>query len=129
MKTRKIVLMACALVMLLATQALAGVSLEVLNPASSIELTGKLAPRLSDLNGKRVAMWLSGPYKDAEGLLTGNGMGEVIYDTIAADLKAKYPNVTIVPYTDLPIDYENWPAPLEAVLATNPDAVIVGAGG
>lgn len=119
--------MALALVMMLATQALATVSLEVLNPSASIEITDKLAPRLTDLNGKRVAMWLSGGLKADNGELSGNGYSEVMFDKIAADLRAKYPNVEILPYTEFPLSYS--PLPLDEILAANPDAVIIGAGG
>ncbi|NLY55026.1 MAG: hypothetical protein GX058_00785 [Firmicutes bacterium] len=127
MKTRRVLVMALALVMLIASQALATVSLEVLNPSAAIEITQKLAPRLSDLNGKRVAMWLSGGVKDEDGLFTGNGYSEIFFDEIAAALKAKYPNVEIIPYTEFPISYS--PLPLENILAVKPDAVIIGAGG
>ncbi len=129
MKTRRVALIVCAILALTAAQALASVSLEVLNPASTIELKSDLAPRLGDLNGKRIAMWLSGGYKDEEGKLSGNGMAEVLFDAIAKEIKAVYPKVEIIPYSEFPVKYSPFNEPLEAILATNPDGVIVGAGG
>ena len=98
------------------------VELTVLNPTSAVEAVGEYAPRLDNLNGKRVAMWLSG-----EGIDTG--YGEIVYERLAEKLKAEYPDVVIIPYNELPITYSPKDEVVGDLLATNPDALIVGVGG
>lgn len=98
------------------------VELAVLNPTSAVEVVGEYAPRLDNLNGKRVAMWLSGEGSDV-------GYGEIVYDRLAEKLKAEYPDIVIIPYDELPITYSPKDETVEALLAAEPDAVIVGVGG
>lgn len=124
MKMRRLLLAVIAIVAMAAVPAFAwgGVSLTVYNPSGTIEVQHELAPRLPDLNGKRIAMWLSGNEY-------GTGKSDVLYDALAAELKAKYPNAIILPYTQFPIKYSPAPEVLKAILDAKPDAVIVGAGG
>lgn len=96
--------------------------LSVYNPSGSIEIQHELAPRLADLNGKRVALWLSGNEY-------GTGKSAAVYDALAQELKAKYPKIEIIPYTQLPITYSPAPEVIKTILAAKPDAVVVGVGG
>lgn len=96
--------------------------LTVLNPSGAIQVKHDLAARLTTLNGKTVAMWLSGEELEV-------GHGGVAYEALAKTLKEIYPEVTIVPYTELPISYSPQDEVLSAILAKKPDAVIVGFGG
>ena len=98
------------------------VELTVLNPTSAVELVGKYAPRLDDLNGKRVALWLASMSDDA-------GHDNLIYEKLAEKLKAEYPKVTIIPYEELPRKYSPQDEVVSDILATKPDAVIIGVGG
>lgn len=99
------------------------VELTVLNPTSAVEMVGEYAPRLEDLNGKRVAFWLAS-MSDEDA-----GYDNLIYDKLAEKLKADYPDVIIVPYAELPLKYSPQDEVVGDILATKPDAVIVGVGG
>lgn len=99
-----------------------GVELTVLNPTSAVEVVGKYAPRLDDLNGKRVAMWLASKSLDA-------GYDQVVYEKLAEKLKAEYPDIVIIPYTELPLTYSPQDEVVEELLAAKPDALIIGVGG
>jgi hypothetical protein len=96
--------------------------LTVLNPTSAVEADGEYAPRLDDLNGKRVAMWLTDKALNV-------GYGEIVYEQLAEKLKAEYPDVVIIPYDELPIKYSPRDEVMEGLLGADPDAVIVGVGG
>lgn len=99
------------------------VELTVLNPLSAVEVVGEYAPRLEDLNGKRVALWLASMSDE------DFGQDNLIYDKLAEKLKADYPKVTIIPYEELPLKYSPQDEVVEDILATEPDAVIIGVGG
>ena len=98
------------------------VELTVHTPISAVKAVGEYAPRLNDLNGKRVAMWLASKSLDA-------GYDEIIYEKLAEKLKAEYPNVVIIPYGELPTKYSPQDEVVEDLLAAKPDAVIIGVGG
>lgn len=98
------------------------VELTVLNPTSAVEVVGKYAPRLEDLNGKRVALWLASKASDT-------AYDQIIYEKLAEKLKAQYPDVVIIPYTELPLKYSPQDEVVGDLLAAKPDAVIIGVGG
>ncbi len=114
-----------ALLLLVAAVAavpVAAAELTVLNPSATVRVSHQLAPRLTTLNGKTIAMWLSG-------LEVAVGRGDVAYEALAATLKTLYPEVNIIPYTELPIKYSPQDEVLNAILAKKPDGVIIGFGG
>lgn len=96
--------------------------LTVLNPTSAVEVVGEYAPRLDDLNGKRVALWLASKSVDV-------GYDQIVYEKLAEKLKAEYPDVVIIPYGELPLKYSPQDEVVEDLLAAKPDAVIIGVGG
>lgn len=98
------------------------VELTVLNPTGAVEVVGEYAPRLKDLNGKRVAFWLASKAADV-------AHDQIIYEKLAKKLKAAYPGVVIIPYTELPLKYSPQDEVVGALLAKKPDAVIIGVGG
>lgn len=100
------------------------VELTVLNPTGAVEVVGEYAPRLGDLNGKKVAFYLASKADDV-------AFDNVTYDKLAEKLKAYYPKVEIISYEDLPQDYGYASRDEVAadVLADEPDAVIIGVGG
>jgi hypothetical protein len=124
MKVRNVLVASVAIVGLFAAQALAfgSTKLTVYNPSAAIEIKNELAPRLKDLNGKKVAMWLSGNEY-------GTGEADVLFATLTQEIKAKYPGAIIIPHTQLPIRYSPEPEVVKALLDAKPDAVVVGAGG
>lgn len=68
---------------------------EVVSPVGGETSDRKaIAPRLPDLNGKRVAEIWNGVFK-----------GEETFPAIRRALEKKYPGVTIVPYTEFPHFY------------------------
>jgi UDP-N-acetyl-D-mannosaminuronic acid transferase (WecB/TagA/CpsF family) len=124
MKARKVLAATVAFMALFATQTLAfgSTKLTVYNPSASIEIKNELAPRLADLNGKKVAVWLSGHEY-------GTGKADVLFATLAQEIKSKYPQAIIIPHTQLPIKYDPHEEVTKAILDAKPDAVVVGAGG
>ena len=72
-----------------ATVAVAEVTIEVLNPRGEIELDKVygISPRLSDLAGKTIGLY-------------GNGKGgtEAFLDLVQAQIKQRYPTITIKRY-------------------------------
>ncbi len=126
MKVRRVLVCTVAILALMASQAFAfslfGAKLTVYNPAGNIQVTKELAPRLATLNGKRIALWQSG-------IGFGTGRGDVLYTELAKEIKARYPQATVIPYEQLPTKYSPEDEVLKALLDAKPDAVVVGAGG
>ncbi len=68
------------------------VTLEVYNPAGATETTELYAPRLADLNGKTICELSNGAWQH-----------DRIFPVIRTLLKERFPDATIVPYTEFPI--------------------------
>ena len=103
-------------------------SLAVLSPSGSeaVELKN-LAKRLDTLNGKTVAEVWNDDFK-----------GDIMFPMYRELLKQRYPDVKIIPYTDLPVaSLKGTPAYQREVLqkiiaelkAKGADALITGNGG
>ncbi len=94
------------------------VELKVLNPRGEIEAirTYALAPRVSDLAGKRIAM----VHNQKSGART-------FLDAVAELLKAKYPDITFIDQYTATINLAKDPAFYEEV-AKSADAFIFGSG-
>ena len=99
-------------------------SLTALSPQGAIPIVADLAGRLDTLDGKTVAMWLSATADE-----TYAGLGEPLYDELAKLLKEKFPAITIVPYSELPLKYSPADEVIAAITETKPDAVVIGFGG
>lgn len=99
-------------------------SIAVLNPQGSIPVANELAPRLDTLEGKKVAFWLSATPDE-----TFAGMGVPLYEKLTTMLIEQFANVEVVPYTELPMKYSPADEVIAAIIATEPDAVVVGFGG
>ena len=100
------------------------VTLTVLNPQGPIEAVAELAPRLGTLDGKKVAFWLSATADE-----TYAGQGGPFFDKLQELLKAQFPQMEVVNYTELPMKYSPADEVIAAITATQPDAVVVGFGG
>ena len=57
------------------------------------------------------------------------GKGAELYDLLEKMLRNNYPDTRIVRYTDLPMKYTPEKEVVDAIVATRPDAVVVGFGG
>ena len=99
-------------------------TLTVLNPQGSVEKVRDLAPRLDTLEGKKVAMWLSA---SPDQFYAGKGLE--LYNLLEKMLKEKYADIQIVPFADLPMKFMPENEVVEAIVATQPDAIVVGFGG
>ena len=66
--------------------------LEVYNPSGTTELTGKHAPRLDTLNGKIICELSNGLWEH-----------ERILPEASKLLKEKFPDVKIIPFSELPV--------------------------
>ncbi len=100
------------------------VSLKVLNPQGAVEAVGELAPRLSTLDGKTVALWLSATPDEVYA-----GMGGPFYDQLAELLKKQFPKINLIPYAKLPMKYSPADEVIAAIKATKPDGVVIALGG
>jgi hypothetical protein len=68
---------------------------EVVSPVGGETVKqGEIAPRLPDLNGKKIAEIWNGVFK-----------GEQTFPVIREELKARFPDVEIIPYTEFPHVY------------------------
>lgn len=94
------------------------VTIKVLNPQGAVPATGKLAPRLSTLDGKRVVNYLLLP-----NTFEFQPAGKAFFASISEQLKKQFPKVTIV---DVNSFNETG---LEDIQKEKPDAVILGVGG
>lgn len=99
-------------------------TLTVLNPQGSVKKDRVLAPRLDTLEGKKVAMWLSATPDQIYA-----GKGAELYDLLEKMLRGKYADIQIVRYADLPMKFMPENEVVEAIVATQPDAVVAGFGG
>lgn len=100
------------------------VKLKVFNPLPAVTITAKNAPRLDTLNGKTIC----------EISATGYWRSQQTFPIIRKLLQRKFPNVKIVPYTELPIGRtDRYPVPLDKVeellKSKGCDAVLLGNGG
>jgi hypothetical protein len=57
------------------------------------------------------------------------GKGAELYDLLEKQLKAIYTNIQIVRYTDLPMKFMPEDEVVDAIVKTQPDAVVAGFGG
>ena len=57
------------------------------------------------------------------------GKGAELYDILEKKLKDNYPNIQIVRYADLPMKYNPQNEVVDAIISTQPDAVVAGFGG
>lgn len=99
-------------------------TLTVLNPQGAVEKAQDLAPRLDTLEGKKVAMWLSAT---PDQLYAGKGAD--LYFLLEEMLKEKYADIQIVSFAELPMKFMPEKEVVEAIVATQPDAVVAGFGG
>ncbi|MFC1928763.1 hypothetical protein ACFLXX_04150 [Chloroflexota bacterium] len=91
-------------------------SLEVYNPAGTIEITQLYAPRLVDLSGKTICELSNLTWED-----------ERTFPLIRELLKKRFPNVKIIPYTEFQDIYGMEPDALSEVLREKGcDGAIVG---
>ena len=99
-------------------------TLTVLNPQGPVEKGRDLAPRLETLQGKKIAMWLSATPDQLYA-----GKGAELYDLLEKMLKEKYTDIQIVRYADLPMKFMPENEVVDAIVKTQPDAVVAGFGG
>lgn len=71
------------------------IAVDVFDPTGAVEVTQLHAPRLDDLNGKVVCELANAHWEDFR-----------ILEAVRRSLVARYPGVTIVPYTEFPYGYE-----------------------
>ena len=71
------------------------VVLEVYDPSGSIEVTQLHAPRLPDLNGKTICELGNAKWEDHR-----------ILPAVRALLKKRFPDITIIPYTEFTWGYD-----------------------
>lgn len=101
-----------------------GVTLTVLNPQGDVKKERVLAPRLETLEGKKVAMWLTATPDQIYA-----GKGAELFDLLEKMLKEKYSGIQIVRYADLPMKFMPENEVVDAIIKTQPDAVVAGFGG
>ena len=71
------------------------ISVEVFDPTGAVEVSQLHAPRLADLNGKVVCELANAHWEDYR-----------ILEAVRRSLLSRFPDVTIVPYTEFPYGYE-----------------------
>jgi len=101
-----------------------GYTLTVLNPQGHAKKNKVLAPRLDTLKGKKIAMWLSATPDQLYA-----GKGAELYDLLEKMFGDKYPDTRLVHYADLPMKFAPEKEVVDAIIATKPDAVVIGFGG
>ncbi len=99
-------------------------TLTVLNPQGYVKKDKVLAPRLDTLEGKKIAMWLTATPDQLYA-----GKGSELYDSLEKMLKEKYNDIQIVRYSDLPMRFNPENEVVDAIVKTEPDAVVAGFGG
>ena len=92
--------------------------INVYNPSGDVDLTKKPAPRVPDLNGKRVGLLWNGVFR-----------GNETFPFLQQALKERFPGADILAYDQLPIDMENAQNIGRIVKEKGCDAVISGNGG
>jgi hypothetical protein len=101
-----------------------GCTLTVLNPQGHVIRDKILSPRLDTLEGKKIAMWLTATPDQLYA-----GKGAELFDLLEKMLKEKYADIQIVRYTDLPMRFMPENDVVDAIVKTQPDAVVAGFGG
>jgi hypothetical protein len=101
-----------------------GYTLTVLNPQGHVKKDKVLSPRLDTLEGKKIAMWLTATPDQLYA-----GKGAELFDSLEKMLKEKYTGIQIVRYTDLPMKFMPENEVVDAIVKTQPDAVVAGFGG
>ena len=101
-----------------------GYTLTVLNPQGHVKKDKVLSPRLDTLEGKKIAMWLTATPDQLYA-----GKGAELFDLFEKMLKEKYSNIQIVRYADLPMKFMPENEVVDAIVKTQPDAVVAGFGG
>ena len=99
-------------------------TLTVLNPQGHVKKDKVLSPRLDTLEGKKIAMWLTAT---PDQLYAGRGFE--LYDLLEKMLKEKYADIQVVSFTELPMKFMPEKEVVDAIVATQPDAVVAGFGG
>ncbi|MFC1495601.1 hypothetical protein ACFL6W_09995 [Thermodesulfobacteriota bacterium] len=99
-------------------------TLTVLNPQGHVKKDKVLAPRLDTLEGKKIALWLSATPDQLYA-----GKGAELYVSLEKKLKEKYSDIQIVRYADLPMKFMPENEVVDAIVKTQPDAVVAGFGG
>jgi hypothetical protein len=101
-----------------------GFTLTVLNPQGHVKKDKVLTPRLDTLEGKKIAMWLTATPDQLYA-----GKGAELFDLLEKMLKEKYTDIQIVRYADLPMKFMPENEVVDAIVKTQPDAVVAGFGG
>ncbi len=101
-----------------------GYTLTVLNPQGHVKKDKVLSRRLDTLEGKKIAMWLTATPDQLYA-----GKGAELYDLLEKMLKEKYTDIQIVRYADLPMKFMPENEVVDAIVKTQPDAVVAGFGG
>ena len=99
-------------------------TLTVLNPQGHVKKDKVLSSRLDTLEGKKIAMWLTATPDQLYA-----GKGAELYDLLEKMLKEKYADIQIVRYADLPMKFMPENEVVDAIIKTQPDAVVAGFGG
>ena len=99
-------------------------TLTVMVPQGNVAVLKELAPRLTTLDGKKVALWLSATDDELYA-----GKGAEYFDKLGALLKKAYPKVEIISYDTMPRKYSPADEVLKGITDQNPDAVVVALGG
>ncbi len=99
-------------------------TLTVLNPQGHVKKDKVLSSRLDTLEGKKIAMWLTATPDQLYA-----GKGAELFDFLEKMLKEKYSNIQIVRYADLPMKFMPENEVVDAIVKTQPDAVVAGFGG
>lgn len=68
------------------------VTLEVYNPSGALKASEQHAPRLDTLNGKTICELSNGIWE-----------AERMFPLIREELKKRYPDIRIIPYTEFPV--------------------------
>ena len=101
-----------------------GYTLTVLNPQGHVKKDKVVSPRLDTLEGKKIAMWLTATPDQLYA-----GKGAELYDLLEKMLKEEYTDIQIVRYADLPMKFTPENEVVDAIVKTQPDAVVAGFGG
>ena len=101
-----------------------GYTLTVLNPQGHVKKDKILSSRLDTLEGKKIAMWLTATPDQLYA-----GKGAELYELLEKMLKEKYTDIQIVRYADLPMKFMPENEVVDAIVRTQPDAVVAGFGG
>ena len=99
-------------------------TLTVLNPQGHVIKDKVLSTRLDTLEEKKIAMWLTATPDQLYA-----GKGAELYDLMEKMLKEKYTDIQIVRYAELPMKFMPENEVVDAIVKTQPDAVVAGFGG